>query len=131
MASFTGAGYDPLFHTHHGQIDRVWEAWRASAPTPREPTDPRWTDKRFFYFDPQGRPFVLRVGDMVDTTRVGYRFDSLAFNLRVGALPAYREQPADRLVPAGEIVRTPVALDPATRPQLLAALGQPRSRVVL
>lgn len=133
IATFSGAGYDPIFHLHHSQVDRLWAAWRAAAPsTHLDPTDSRWLEKRYFFYDPQGRPFSLRVGDMVDTTKVGYRFDSLAFNLRVAALPAYRTAAArDDFVPAGEIVRTPVALDDTSRPQFLAALGTPRARVIL
>jgi hypothetical protein len=135
IGTFSGAGYDPIFHLHHGQVDRLWSAWRAGDPaTHLDPTDSRWLEKRYFFYDPQGRPFALRVGDMVDTTKVGYRFDSLAFNLNVPALPIYRTAAAkvrDDFVPAGEILRTPVALDNATRPQLLAALGAPRARVIL
>jgi hypothetical protein len=133
IGTFSGAGYDPIFHLHHGQVDRLWAAWRAGDPVAhRDPTDARWLEKRYFFYDPQGRPFALRVGDMVDTAKVGYRFDSLAFNLRVAALPIYRTAAArDEFVPTGEIVRTPVALDDASRPHLLAALGAPRTRVIL
>ncbi|MBC8041013.1 MAG: tyrosinase family protein, partial [Opitutaceae bacterium] len=135
IASFSGAGYDPVFHTHHGQIDRLWAAWLASDPTKNQnPADPRFLEKRFFFYGPNGAPFALRVGDMLDTEACGYRFDSLAFNLNVRALPIYRdaaEKVRDDFVSAGELVRTPVSLDPTGRRALLAALGSPRARVIL
>lgn len=133
IASFSGAGYDPIFHLHHGQVDRLWAAWRAFDPAAhRDPTDSRWLEKRYFFYDPQGRPFALRVGDLVDTTKVGYRFDSLAFNLNVPALPVYRTTAVrDDFVAAGDVVRTPVTIDATSRPQLLAALGARRARVIL
>lgn len=134
IATFSGAGYDPVFHLHHGQVDRLWEAWRAADPAAhRDPVDARWAEKRFFFHGPDGRPFAIRVGDMSDTAKLGYRFDSLAFNVNVRALPVYRDagRVQDDFVAAGEVVRTPVALDAATRGQLAAALGAKRSRVIL
>lgn len=100
----------------------------------QDPVDERWLEKRYFFYGPDGRPFSIRVGDMVDTTRVGYRFDSLAFNLNVRDLPIYRTADAsvrDDFVPAGETVRAPIATTAATRAQLLAAIGNPRARVIL
>jgi hypothetical protein len=131
IGTFSGAGYDPVFHLHHGQVDRLWEAWVAASPHHRNPTDARWLEKRYFFYGPDGRPFAIRVGDMVDTTKVGYRFDSLSFNLNVRALPAYRDaaRVRDGFVPVGDVVRTPVAA--GDRTQLLAALGQARTRVIL
>ena len=133
IASFAGAGYDPVFHLHHGQVDRLWEAWIAAHPDHRNPTDPRWLEKRFFFYGPDGMPFALRVGDMTDTTNLGYRFDSLSFRLNVRSLPIYRnEKPTGQdFVSAGDSVTTPVTVDDVTRPQLLAALGTPGTRVIL
>ncbi len=135
IASFSGAGYDPIFHTHHGQIDRLWAAWRTADPSNHpNPSDPRLLEKRFFFYGPDGHPFVIRVGDLLDPEACGYRFDSLAFNLNVRALPAYRdsaEKVRDDFVPAGEVVRTPVTFGDSTRKELLAALGAPRARVIL
>ncbi len=133
IATFSGAGYDPVFHLHHGQVDRLWDAWLAVSPERRNPTDARWLEKRYFFYGPDGRPFVIRVGDMTDTTKLGYRFDSLSFNLNVRGLPVYRDTDKVRndFVAAGEVVRTPVTIDAGSRAPLLAALGQPRTRVIL
>ena len=91
MASFDGAGFDPLFALHHGNVDRLWEAWRAASPTHVDPDAAAWRDYRFAFWGPERVIVQPRVGDLVDTRALGYRFDRLDWRhtLHSGNMPAF------------------------------------------
>lgn len=91
MASFDGAGFDPLFALHHSNIDRLWEAWRGSSPTHRDPADAAWRDYRFAFWGPERTMVQPRVGDLVDTRALGYAFDRTDWRhtLHTGNTPSY------------------------------------------
>lgn len=78
MASFDGAGNDPVFQSHHGQVDRLWEAWRAQGGR-FEPEEYEWQNHEFWFYGPNGLIETTRVGDTLDTERMGYRFDDLSY----------------------------------------------------
>jgi hypothetical protein len=67
MAGFPTASVDPIFTAHHGQLDRMWAAWRAaggaSGEGHRDPEDRRWLDTVFTFHGPTGRPTRVAVRD--------------------------------------------------------------------
>jgi hypothetical protein len=77
MASFDGAGNDPMFQSHHGNIDRLWEIWLAQGEGRANPTDPEWLDHLFWFYGPTGEREAVRVGDLIDTRALGYAFENL------------------------------------------------------
>lgn len=77
MASFDGAGNDPMFQSHHGNIDRLWEIWLAQGEGRANPKDPEWRDHRFWFYGPTGEREAMRVGDLLDTRALGYEFENL------------------------------------------------------
>lgn len=77
MASFDGAGNDPMFQSHHGNIDRLWGIWLAQGEGRVNPPDPEWLEHRFWFFGPNGDREAIRVGDLQDTRQLGYAFDDL------------------------------------------------------
>ncbi len=91
MASFDGAGNDPMFQSHHGNIDRVWEIWLAQGDGRANPTDADWLDHVFWFYGPSGNRETVRVRDVLETEKLGYRFDSLDWRptLSVETMPAF------------------------------------------
>jgi hypothetical protein len=91
MASFDGAGFDPIFSAHHGNIDRLWEAWRAAAPGQRDPADKAWHDQLFPFYGASGEVEQIRVGDLLDTRKLGYVYDRLDWRhtLSAASTPRY------------------------------------------
>lgn len=79
MASFDGAGNDPMFQSHHGNIDRIWEIWLAQGEGRANPADPDWLDHHFWFFGPAGDREAVRVGDLLKTRALGYEFESLGW----------------------------------------------------
>jgi hypothetical protein len=91
MASFDGAGFDPMFALHHGNVDRLWAAWRKASPAHQDPTDAAWRDHRFAFYGADGKVERPRVGDILDEAAMGYSFDRLDWRhtLPKNAPPAF------------------------------------------
>lgn len=80
MATFTESGFDPVFYGHHGNCDRIWDAWRAYSPDNKLPNDEEWLEKRLFATDGNGRPVDFKIKELLDTEALGYRFADLNLN---------------------------------------------------
>lgn len=81
MAGFASAGFDPMFGMHHGNVDRLWEAWLRTSAVHRNPENAAWLDYAFYFHDERGRMVRIRIGDLIDTGNLGYRYDDLEFRL--------------------------------------------------
>jgi tyrosinase len=73
MGNPVTAALDPIFWLHHGNIDRLWEVWIAQGNR-ANPTDSVWLTTSFGFPDPNGR-ITWRVGDVLETERLGYNYD--------------------------------------------------------
>lgn len=80
MATFTESGFDFVFYGHHGNCDRIWDAWRAYDPANALPDDEEWLEKQLFATDGNGRPVDLKVKELLDTKALGYQFQDLDLN---------------------------------------------------
>lgn len=80
MATFTESGFDPIFYAHHGNCDRIWDAWRAYDKENKLPTDEEWLEKRLYATDGDGRPIDFKIKDLLDTEALGYKFHDLDLN---------------------------------------------------
>ncbi len=79
MADFATAGRDPIFFAHHGNLDRLWEIWRKDAAKKEtEPSSSKAFKEHNFPFEwLDGTVIMVSVTDTLDTTKLGYRYDSL------------------------------------------------------
>jgi Common central domain of tyrosinase/Polyphenol oxidase middle domain len=85
MTELATAASDPVFYAHHGNLDRLWEAWRQDPA--RKATEPEFTQERFLFRWIDGSVVAVAVEDTLDTQRLGYVYDSLLV-LRDGVAPA-------------------------------------------
>lgn len=85
MARFPSSALDPLFSGHHGNVDRMWDAWRAFDPSHTNPTDPRWLDHSFSFVAPDGSVILLDCKELQDAQYLGYQFADLNFDVRTEA----------------------------------------------
>ncbi len=74
MADFSTVGADPMFYLHHANIDRLWESWNRLGN--KNPTDPRYVNRKFSYGDRSGRRVDLPVSMADRTLPLGYEYDS-------------------------------------------------------
>ncbi len=80
MATFTESGFDPIFYGHHGNCDRIWDAWRAYSPKNSIPDVDEWNEKKLYVTDGNGRPIEFKIKDLLNTEDLGYRFEDLDLN---------------------------------------------------
>jgi hypothetical protein len=80
MAGFTNSGNDMIFTGHHGNLDRVWNAWLSYDPRNHNPESAEWLEHTFYFTDEKGRPLNLKVKDLLNTHDLGYDFDNLDLN---------------------------------------------------
>lgn len=78
MSDFETAGRDPIFFAHHGNLDRLWETWRAMpGHKATEPTRDAFTKHSFVFKWLDGAPIEVKMIDILDTTRLGYTYDHI------------------------------------------------------
>ena len=78
MGSFAGAGFDPIFYLHHGNVDRVWAQWQNTHPG----TLP--ANEASLELEPFNKPYSAdwKTGaDFATTDQLGYRYSNYCFFL--------------------------------------------------
>jgi polyphenol oxidase len=65
------AGRDPIFYSHHGNIDKIWSRWNArsattTTPAYRNPTDPAFLSERWNFFDESQRVVSISAADVLN-----------------------------------------------------------------
>jgi hypothetical protein len=83
MATQVNAAKDPIFYSHHANIDRMWELWlRSGGSTPSRcnPTsyaDAGWANKPYFFYDEYGQPVSMTGAQIINTAvTLGYKYDN-------------------------------------------------------
>ncbi len=101
MAGFVAAGYDPIFYGHHGNCDRFWKAWLDADEAHKNPDASEWLEKVFYFTDEKGKPIEIKIKDIIDTERLGYRFEDLDFNSGDGVYNSLE----DKVTPSYDLVK--------------------------
>lgn len=88
MASVPTAANDPIFWLHHCQIDRIWDSWIALGGGRLNPTDPAFLNRTFTFASNTGTTVTHRMGDLLNTVSLGYRYADLSGSSPVPTPPA-------------------------------------------
>ena len=112
MTDFETAARDPIFFAHHGNLDRLWETWRRDPR--RKATEPNtnpFLSHAFVFTWLDGTPMSITVADTLDTTKLGYVYDSLdVFRGQAPIAVAAAQGVENRLAPvAREQLRVPLS----------------------
>jgi Common central domain of tyrosinase/Polyphenol oxidase middle domain len=70
-----GSPGDPIFWLHHAQIDRLWGRWLRLGGGRANPTDSRWLDQQFDFYDAGGTRVTQTPREVLSTTSLGYHYD--------------------------------------------------------
>ena len=74
MGYVPSAGNDPIFYSHHANIDRLYECWLRVNPSSRLPNNAAQLDTTFTFIDGSGNSVTRRVRDMLTTAQLGYDY---------------------------------------------------------
>ncbi len=92
MGDVPVAANDPVFYSHHANIDRMWACWQNLYPTPAG----AWQEQKFSFPDASGALVTRPVSDFLDSTTLGYVYDNVTDCKRpaAGVTPVAAGQPA-------------------------------------
>lgn len=74
MGAVPAAGNDPIFYTHHTNIDRLYECWLRVNPAARLPNNQNQLNATFNFIDGTGALVTRTVKDMLTTAQLGYSY---------------------------------------------------------
>lgn len=80
MATFTESGFDTVFYGHHGNCDRIWDAWQAHHKDNKLPAEEEWLEKKLYATDGNGRPVDFKIKELLNSEDLGYKFENLDLN---------------------------------------------------
>ncbi|KAM0950235.1 putative catechol oxidase [Dioscorea sansibarensis] len=117
MSSFVTAGRDPIFYSHHSNVDRMWEVWKAlpgnNSTGVNYINDTDWLDSSFLFWDENLQLVRIKVRDVLDTTKLGYVYQQVPI--------PWSNKTAAKLIRDGgkmsglRLVELPVVLDSAVK----------------
>ncbi|KAH1102148.1 hypothetical protein GYH30_036625 [Glycine max] len=78
MGIFYSAARDPIFFSHHANVDRMWSIWKTiPGGKRRDFTDPDWLESAFFFYDENKNLVRVKVKDSLDTRKLGYVYQDV------------------------------------------------------
>lgn len=126
MDNFATAATDPIFTGHHGNIDRIWDAWLAADPGHKNPSDPKFLNYVFDLTDAFGYPTKIKVSETLNSENLGYKFEDLSFE------KTYKGG-KDHLRPSGNkpVAVMPIQIPDDQRVLMASAVKEGFNRVVM
>jgi len=130
MGYVPSAGNDPIFYSHHANIDRVYECWLRVNPAARLPNNAAQLAAHFSFINGSGTLVSSKVGDMVTLAQLGYRYapgGGCPLIIKFPPIYVQLERPYHVYPLSGPIVlqrgttTVPLKIAPATRKQMLTA----------
>ncbi|XP_027932205.1 polyphenol oxidase A1, chloroplastic-like [Vigna unguiculata] len=77
METFYSAARDPIFYSHHSNIDRLWSVWKTLGGKRRDFTDSDWLESGFLFYDENKNLVRVKVKDCLDTRKLGYVYQDV------------------------------------------------------
>ncbi|XP_059439392.1 polyphenol oxidase, chloroplastic-like [Corylus avellana] len=77
MGNFYSAGRDPIFYSHHSNVDRMWTIWKTLGGKRQDFTDPDWLNASFIFYDEDAQPVRVYVKDSLDSTNLRYVYQDV------------------------------------------------------
>ncbi|KAK7246546.1 hypothetical protein RIF29_41415 [Crotalaria pallida] len=77
MGTLYSAARDPIFYSHHSNIDRLWSIWKTLGGNRKDITDPDWLESGFLFYDENKNLVRVKVKDSLDTTKLRYVYQDV------------------------------------------------------
>jgi polyphenol oxidase len=65
MGVLATAAQDPIFFSHHSNIDRLWDVWLQTPGSQGNYNDPNWLNHPFNFYDENGNWIYITVADVI------------------------------------------------------------------
>ncbi|KAL0362571.1 UNVERIFIED_CONTAM: Polyphenol oxidase I, chloroplastic [Sesamum calycinum] len=73
MGNFYSAGREPLFFSHHANVDRLWSIWRGlRGPKPKDFPESDWLNANFLFYDENAQLVRVKVADTLENQKMGF-----------------------------------------------------------
>ena len=119
MGSVPYSSNDPVFWSHHANIDRMWSCWSNIAGN-KNPSDPSFVNQKYSFVDPAGKEVTNTVGELFTGKLIDYKYEQEVNCRRAGGeLVAAAKSSGQVLATAAATDQTP-APSPAEPQQLTA-----------
>ncbi|BBN06804.1 polyphenol oxidase [Marchantia polymorpha subsp. ruderalis] len=86
MGTFLYAARDPIFYSHHSNVDRMWTVWkilqidqstRRGSRKREDPTDPDFLNTQFAFYNHKKQLVHVKISQTLDTERLRYKYQAL------------------------------------------------------
>jgi len=74
MGNLDQAANDPLFYSHHANIDRLWEVWKSGGGNRVDIKDYDYLNSQFVFYDEKKRLVSIKVSQVLSTFNLRYYF---------------------------------------------------------
>ncbi|MED6134704.1 hypothetical protein PIB30_039539 [Stylosanthes scabra] len=91
MGALYSAARDPIFYSHHANIDRMWTIWKSFGRN--DITDPDYQNASYVFYDENENLVRVKNSDAFDTKKLGYDYKQLD-------LPWLNTKPTPRMTKA-------------------------------
>lgn len=75
MGTLYAAGRDPVFYTHHANIDRLWDVWKSLGN--QDIDDPDYLESEFVFYNENAELIKVKIKDSLDTLKLGYTYEAV------------------------------------------------------
>ena len=100
MGTFYSAARDPIFFSHHSNVDRMWTIWKTLGGKRKDITDPDWLNSGFLFYDENKNLVRVKVKDCLDTRNLGYVYEDVNIPW-LKSKPTPRRSKAHERAPSG------------------------------
>ncbi|KAK7412312.1 hypothetical protein VNO78_03765 [Psophocarpus tetragonolobus] len=77
MGTLYAAARDPIFYSHHANVDRMWSIWKTLGGLRNDIKDPDWLESGFLFYDENKNLVRVKVKDCLDTRKLGYVYQDV------------------------------------------------------
>ncbi|XP_021830806.1 polyphenol oxidase, chloroplastic-like [Prunus avium] len=104
MGNFYSAARDPIFFSHHSNVDRMWSIWKNLGPKNKDLSDKDWLDSGFLFYNENAELVRVKVRDCLDNRKLGYVYQDVEIPW-LKSRPTPRRTKQQRTAKAGGVAK--------------------------